>query len=50
MAIECVENEDGSFTLSWDPNDPVESVLNDWTEETFINCIMDYANKVLGEE
>ena len=50
MAIECVENQDGTFTISWDRDDPVESMLNDWTEETFINCIMDHVRTILGEE
>ena len=47
--IDCKENEDGSFTITWNPNDPVESVLNTWTEEDFTNCIMDACRKVIEE-
>ena len=48
--IECVENEDGSLTLTWDPDDPVESMLNDWTEQDFIDCIMAKCDEVLVKE
>ena len=39
--IEVKEETDGSLTISWDGNDPVESQLNTWTEQDFINSIMD---------
>lgn len=39
MTIEVTENEDKSLTISWDKNDPQESVLNDWTEQDFLNAI-----------
>jgi hypothetical protein len=39
--IEVKEETDGSLTISWDENDPVESQLNTWTEQDFINSIMD---------
>ena len=42
--IDCKENEDGTFTITWDENDPVESVLNTWTEQDFIDTIMDQIN------
>ena len=48
--MKVIEESDGSFTVDWDPNDPVESVFNDWTEEDFIQCIEDHAREVLGEE
>lgn len=47
--IEVKEREDGSFDISWDENDPVESQLNHWTEQDFIDCIMQECKKVLGE-
>jgi hypothetical protein len=37
--IEVHENEDGSFQIDWDPNDPVESIMNEWTEQDFISAI-----------
>lgn len=47
MTIEVKENEDGSFDISWDPDDPVERVFNTWTAEDFNKCIMDACSKVL---
>jgi len=49
MAIEVKEEENGSFTISWDENDPVESILNTWTEQDFIDTIMERCKEVLGE-
>ena len=37
--IQVTENEDGSFTISWDENSPTESILNTWTEDDFIRAI-----------
>ena len=48
--IDCKENEDGSFTISWDQNDPIESVLNDWTEADFIEVITNYAEEIIAAE
>lgn len=39
--IEVKELEDGSLYISWDENDPLESQLNHWTEQDFINAIME---------
>lgn len=44
--INVEEHEDGSFTISWDENDPAESILNDWTKQDFI----DFFNYRLGLE
>ena len=49
MTIKVEENEDGSLEISWNPNDPVESVFNTWTEEQFIDAIMKRANEVLEQ-
>ena len=48
--MKVTEEQDGSFTIYWDSNDPVESVFNTWTEEDFIQCIEDSAREILGEE
>jgi len=37
--IHVYQEDDKSFTISWDENDPQESILNTWTEEDFINAI-----------
>jgi hypothetical protein len=49
MTIQVTEKEDGSFDISWDENDPTESILNTWTEQDFIDCIMDGCKRTLGE-
>lgn len=48
--VECHEEEDGSFTISWDENDPKESVLNTWTEQDFIDVIMNYVDQCIAED
>ena len=48
MTMEVIETEDG-FDISWDPNDPVERVMNDWTEEDFLQIILAEAEKVIAE-
>lgn len=47
--INCVEEGDGSFTITWDENDPLECILNSWTEQDFIDAIMKECQKVLKE-
>ena len=37
--INVKEETDGSFTISWNENDPIESQLNHWVEEDFLNAI-----------
>lgn len=39
--IEVKKETDGTFTITWDENDPIESQLNTWTEEDFIKCLLD---------
>lgn len=48
--IEVKEETDGTFTISWDENDPLESQLNIWTEQDFIDAILKKCNDVLGDE
>jgi hypothetical protein len=47
--IQCFEEDDGSLTITWDDTDPVESVLNTWTKQDFIDAIMKRANQELGK-
>ncbi|MFZ9316486.1 MAG: hypothetical protein ACO236_04320 [Candidatus Nanopelagicaceae bacterium] len=44
-----VEETDQGFIIEWDPDDPVESIFNDWTEEDFLTVIMNAAQKVIDE-
>ena len=39
--IEVTQEDDNTFTISWDENDPQEKMFNTWTEEDFINAIQD---------
>ncbi len=44
--IEVHENEDGSFQITWDENDPIEKILNDFTEEDFIQALKEHIEQV----
>lgn len=47
--INCIEEQDGSFTITWDENDPYESMFNTWTEQDFIDAIVNHCKEVLGQ-
>jgi hypothetical protein len=49
MTISVTENSDGTFTIDWDQNDPQEKVLNDWTEEDFIECLRSHCEEALRQ-
>ena len=38
--IEVKDLGNYEFQISWDENDPLESQLNNWTEQDFIDAIM----------
>jgi len=42
MTIKVTERGDGSFDIDWNPKDPVESIMNEWTEEDFIKALQEY--------
>jgi hypothetical protein len=44
--IEVQQNDDGSLQIDWDPKDPVESIMNDWTAEDFIQALKDHLETV----
>ena len=48
--LQVNENEDGSFTMEWDPEDPMWSWLNTLSEEDITKIITEYAQKVLNNE
>lgn len=48
--ITVKEEQDGSLTIDWDPNDPKESVLNSWTEEDFLDAIWERLNNRNAKE
>lgn len=37
--INVTQIAEGSFEISWDPNDPIEQQLNNWTQEQFVEAI-----------
>lgn len=41
--------EDDTMKIEWDETHPVTSVLNDWTEQDFLNCFLEAAERVLVE-
>jgi len=49
MTIEVKEENDGSFTISWDENSPTESILNNFTEEDFIRVITERLEKITND-
>lgn len=46
--IEVKENKDGSFTITWDENNPQEGILNKLTSKDIIDAIMEHCKKVNG--
>ena len=48
--IQVTENEDKSFTISWDETSPTESILNTWTEDDFIKVIMERVEELKTNE
>ena len=47
MTIQVRELENNEFQITWDPNDPIESMLSTWTEEDFIREIREYCEQKL---
>jgi hypothetical protein len=43
-------NEDESWLIEWDENDPRTAIFNDYTEDDFVKMIMDHCKRILGEE
>lgn len=45
--LQIKENEDGSFTMEWDPNDPKWVWLNDMTSEEITKILSEYCDEIL---
>lgn len=39
LPFTVTENDDGSFTVDWDDEHPVTSVMNNWDEDQFLKMI-----------
>ena len=48
--IQVTEKENNSFEISWDENDPVESMMNTWTEQDFIDAITKQLEKLENDK
>lgn len=48
-SLKVVENDDGTFTIEWDPCDSRWSVLNDLSSEEISAMIMEYIKGYLEE-
>jgi polyisoprenoid-binding protein YceI len=51
LYFDVTENEDGSMTLEWDHTHPVaiESGMNDWTQEMWIDFLLAQAELTIQE-
>ena len=47
--LKVEQNEDGTFTLEWDPEDPMWSWMNTITEDEMTNIIAEYAEQVIND-
>ena len=41
------EEEDGSWTFDWDPDHQITSAFNDWTEQDFVDMLIDAAKRTI---
>lgn len=48
-SLKVVENDDGTFTIEWDPCDSRWSVLNDLSSEEISAMIMEYIEDYLKD-
>ena len=48
--IDVTQNEDGKLSISWDENDPKESILNTYTQDDFKALIQNYLDKTQAEQ
>jgi hypothetical protein len=48
--IEVKQLEDNSFEISWDEKDPVESIMNTWTESDFLDAIQKHLDNLKEQE
>jgi len=50
MTIKATIKDDETIIFDWDENDPAYSVLNTWTEQDFMDAILNYFKETIGEE
>jgi hypothetical protein len=47
--MSVTEFNDGTFDIEWDETDPALSLLNDWTEDDFIETIKQAAEEEISK-
>ena len=47
--VTVVIEQDNSMTISWDPDHPVTSLFNTWSEGDSLDAILTRCKEVLGE-
>jgi hypothetical protein len=48
--IEVKQLEDNTFEISWDENDPQESMFNNYTEQDFLDAIQKHLDNLKEQE
>ena len=48
MSVVC--EDDGTITIEWDETHPATSMLNTWTEQDFLDCILGAAKMVIAQQ
>jgi hypothetical protein len=50
MTIKVTEKEDGSFDIEWNEKDPIESIMNTWTESDFLDAIQKHLDNLKQDD
>jgi len=49
MTIKVTQENEKTFTIEWDANDPGESIFNSFTEQDFIDVLQYYCEQELSK-
>lgn len=52
LPINVIEEDDGTLTIEWDPDDPraIELGINDWSEDDWVAALEESVKKFASEE
>ena len=52
LPLNVIEEDDGSMTIEWDPNDPraIELGINDWTEDDWVAALEESVKNYASDE
>jgi hypothetical protein len=48
--IKVTQEPDGSMTIDWNEKDPVESIMNTWTESDFLDALQKHLDNLKEQE